>query len=73
MLIYSGVFVKDFFWFYFSSARSRETGPRATVIHHHRTIAGDRPPRYGEKTPPLTVGRGPVPRHAFGRQTSSPL
>ena len=25
-------------------------------------IAGDRPPRYGEKTPPLHVGRGPVPR-----------
>ena len=27
------------------------------------TIAGDRPPRYDKKTPPLTVGRGPVPRH----------
>ena len=27
-------------------------------------IAGDRPPRYGEKTPPLTVGRGTGPRHA---------
>ena len=27
-------------------------------------FAGDRPPRYGEKTLPLHVGRGPVPRHA---------
>ena len=26
--------------------------------------AGDRPPRYGEKTAPFHVGRGPVPRHA---------
>ena len=26
-------------------------------------LAGDRPPRYGEKTPPFHVGRGPVPRH----------
>ena len=26
-------------------------------------FAGDRPPRYGEKTPPFDVGRGPVPRH----------
>ena len=26
-------------------------------------IAGDRPPRYDEKTPPFHVGRGPVPRH----------
>ena len=45
--------------------RSRGTGPRATVIKAaapHPTIAGDRPPRYGEKTSPLTVGRGPVPR-----------
>ena len=25
--------------------------------------AGDRPPRYGKKRHPLTVGRGPVPRH----------
>ena len=29
-----------------------------------RAIAEDRPPRYGEKNVPLTVGRGPVPRHA---------
>ena len=29
-----------------------------------RTLAGDRPPRYGEKNVPITVGRGPVPRHA---------
>ena len=28
-------------------------------------IAGDRPPRYDEKTPPLHVGRGPVPRQAI--------
>ena len=27
-------------------------------------IAGDRPPRYGEKNVPFTVGRGPVPRRA---------
>ena len=26
--------------------------------------AGDRPPRYGEKTSSFHVGRGPVPRHA---------
>ena len=34
-------------------------------------IAGDRPPRYGEKnaTPPLTVGRGPVPRHPSRNST----
>ena len=30
-----------------------------------RTIAGDRPPRYGMQGRfPFTVGRGPVPRHA---------
>ena len=29
-----------------------------------RTLAGDRPPRYGEKSVPYTVGRGPVPRRA---------
>ena len=28
------------------------------------TSAGDRPPRYGNKNVPFTVGRGPVPRHA---------
>ena len=27
------------------------------------TIAGDRPPHYGEKKRHVTVGRGPVPRH----------
>ena len=33
-------------------------------------IAGDRPPRYGEKSVPLTVGRGPVPRRAsIGKTT----
>ena len=26
-------------------------------------LAGDRQPRYDKKRPPLTVGRGPVPRH----------
>ena len=30
-----------------------------------------RPPRYDN--PSLTVVRGPVPRHAFGWQTASPL
>ena len=44
MLIYFGVFVKDFFWV---------------------EIAGDRPPRYGEKTHPRPVGRGPVPRRSY--------
>ena len=29
-----------------------------------RAIAEDRPPRYGGKNVPITVGRGPVPRHA---------
>ena len=33
-------------------------------------IAGDRPPRYGEKNVPLTVGRGPVPRRASIRETA---
>ena len=28
-------------------------------------IAGGRPPRYGEKNVPFTVGRGPVPRRAL--------
>ena len=34
---------------------------------HRLTMAnaGDRPPRYDEKTPSLHVGRGPVPRHRF--------
>ena len=51
--------------------RSRGTGPRATVL---RTFPGpvgetsrsrcNRLPRYGEKSVPFTVGRGPVPRHA---------
>ena len=30
-------------------------------------------PRATKKNATLTVGRGPVPRHAFGGQTSSPL
>ena len=41
------------------------------LIQTVRGIAGDRPPRYGNRTVsfltekrPLTVGRGPVPRHA---------
>ena len=45
-------------------------------VPRHATIAGDRPPRYGnrtvflaEKRHPLTVGRGPVPRHAPVYQT----
>ena len=49
------------------------------------TFAGDRPPRYGKKRHPRTVGRGPVPRHAsrhptiagdrpprYGEKTASP-
>ena len=43
--------------------RRSQTTERDT---HIRTmeIAGDRPPRYDKKRYPLTVGRGPVPRHA---------
>ena len=46
-------------------------GPKEGILTVE--IAGDRPPRYGEKnafrvaeqkTSPFTVGRGPVPRHA---------
>ena len=40
---------------------ARGTGPRATKP---KTIAGDRPPRYGIQNRPLTVGRGTGPRHA---------
>ena len=50
----------------FSRGRSRGTGPRATVKKTpppSSAIAGDRPPRYGEKNALFTVGRGPVPRH----------
>ena len=32
---------------------------RAAEISRHATLAGDRPPRYDEKTLPLHVGRGP--------------
>ena len=42
MLIYFGVFVKDFL----SGTVARRTGRRATVIETH---AGDRPPRYGKR------------------------
>ena len=35
-----------------------------------RTIAGDRPPRYGEKNVLLTVGRGPVPCRASVGETA---
>ena len=34
------------------------------VFHISLNVAGDRPPRYDEKTHPLHVGRGPAPRHA---------
>ena len=34
-----------------------------------RAIAGDRPPRYGKKNVPFTVGRGPVPRRASIEET----
>ena len=36
--------------------------PRLRSCTRNSTIAGDRPPRYGEKTVCVTVGRGPVPR-----------
>ena len=45
-------------WALACHTRRRAGSPR------HATIAGDRPPRYGEKNVPHTVGRGPVPRHA---------
>ena len=35
-----------------------------------RAIAGDRPPRYGKKSVPFTVGRGPVPRRASVEETA---
>ena len=38
--------------------------PRHRSGTRHSTIAGDRPPRYGEKNASLHVGRGPVPRRA---------
>ena len=50
-----------------SAETSRGTGPRATESGRRlgpRTFAADSPPRYSEKTPPLHVGRGPVPRYA---------
>ena len=37
-------------------------GPKEGILTVE--IAGDRPPRYGEKNASFTVGRGPVPRHA---------
>ena len=45
----------------FGSRRSRTTETETHIMT--MAIAGDRPPRYGEKTPPFHVGRGPVPRH----------
>ena len=43
----------------------RHAGPKGPEeMFFAGVIAGDRPPRYGEKNVPLTVGRGPVPRHA---------
>ena len=34
---------------------------------------GDRPPRYGEKTPSLHVGRGTGPRHRFASRPHPPI
>ena len=43
----------------------------ACVFRAGRTIAGDRPPRYGMPGRlPSTVGRGPVPRHASIEETA---
>jgi len=37
------------------------------------SIAGDRPPHYGSPhIPPLTVGRGPVPRHRWAMRGTGP-
>ena len=50
--------------------------PRRAVgkpVPRHRSripaLAGACPPRYGEKTACVTVGRGPVPRHARSNET----
>ena len=57
--------------------RSRKRRWLACVFRVGRTIAGDRPPRYGPgKGSPrhapflFTVGRGPVPRHASVEETA---
>ena len=63
-----------------SSQKASVVSWAAAVSRFGGELAGDRPPRYGEKTessrgtgpratspkipPPTTVGRGPVPRHA---------
>ena len=39
----------------------------------HSNARGGQAPALREKTLPLHVGRGPVPRHAFCCQTASPL
>ena len=39
-------------------------GPEETFFTG--ALAGDRPPRYGPRRGLVTVGRGPVPRHAIG-------
>ena len=53
------------------TGRSRGTGPRATATGRFLHTRGGQAPalRYREgflaaERPPLTVGRGPVPRHA---------
>ena len=38
----------------------------------HANDRGGQAPALRKKTLPLHVGRGPVPRHAFGWQTASP-
>ena len=50
-----------------TAAFYRHAGPKGPeeVFFAGRTIAGDRPSRYGlQGRLPFTVGRGPVPRHA---------
>ena len=52
---------------YRETAYYRHVGPKGPeeVFFFTRTIAGDRPPRYGlQGRLRFTVGRGPVPRRA---------
>ena len=49
----------------------RHAGPKGPEeMFFAGVIAGDRPPRDGEKSVLLTVGRGPVPRHASVGKTA---
>ena len=52
----------------------RHAGPKGPEeMFFAGVIAGACPPRYGEKNVPLTVARGPVPRHAIEHACAPPL